>query len=119
MDDGIIGEHQNQDGTLKPPEIREVTDIPLEGLGNQASMPIRRMTLDEADEFRAERCFKYHAPKPDQIPRYTLIRDYGKQFAKLLIEKCPAGKERSQALGNIQQTVMWANAAIAIGECGE
>ena len=63
--------------------------------------------------------FKYHAPKGDQAERYERIRAKAKELAELFIESAPESRERALALTNIQQAVMWENAAIAINEATE
>lgn len=60
--------------------------------------------------------FTYHAPKPDQIPRYNSIRDQAKQLALHIDENCPDSREKSVALTKLEEAVMWANAAIARNE---
>ena len=60
--------------------------------------------------------FSYHAPKGDQAERYTIIRETAKELARVIDEKCPDSREKSLALTNLQQAVMWANASIAINE---
>lgn len=67
-------------------------------------------------ELNLETIFEYHAPKNDQKERYEKIRAAAKEFAFLIKENCPDSRERSVAFTNLQQTVMWANAAIAINE---
>lgn len=57
--------------------------------------------------------YTYHAPNGDQPLRYEAIRDKAKGFAELLMRTCPQSRELSLALTNLEQTVMWANAAIA------
>jgi hypothetical protein len=60
--------------------------------------------------------FTYHKPFGNQPERYMMIRETAKQLAKTIIEYCPDSRERSVALTNLQQCVMWANAAIALNE---
>jgi hypothetical protein len=60
--------------------------------------------------------FQYHAPKGTQQERYVAIREAAKQFAHLIAASTPQSREQSVALTNLQQSVMWANAAIAINE---
>lgn len=67
-------------------------------------------------QFDPERVFQYHAPFGDQAERYTAIRNVAKDFAAMLNDFCPQSRELSVALTNLQQTVMWANASIAINE---
>ena len=57
-----------------------------------------------------------YAPKGDQAIRYERLRANGKSLAQLIIECCPDGRERSLALANLEQCVMWTNAGIARGE---
>jgi hypothetical protein len=57
--------------------------------------------------------FTYHAPKGDQAQRYQRIRSDAAQFAALLDDLVPESREKSLALTNLEQAVMWANAAIA------
>ncbi len=60
--------------------------------------------------------YTYHAPKMEQIERYARLRQKAKEFAQLVSMVTPQSREQSVALTNIQQAVMWANAAIAINE---
>ena len=63
-----------------------------------------------------ENNFTYHAPKPDQLPRYEAIRAKGKELAILLTENCPQSRELSLAIANLEPAIFWANASIARGE---
>lgn len=69
------------------------------------------MTIEELD-----RIFTYHPPKDDQAQRYAELRQKAKELAYLIEETCPDSREKSLAFTNLQQTVMWANASIAINE---
>lgn len=60
--------------------------------------------------------FTYHAPKDDQPERYALIRSHGYDLANVINDKTPDSREKSLALTNLEQAVMWANAAIARNE---
>ena len=71
------------------------------------------MALTEEDHKRIDRDFTYHPPKGNQQARYVEIRDTAKSFALLISDNCPASRERSLALTNLEQAVMWANASIA------
>ena len=62
--------------------------------------------------------FQYHAPNADQANRYIALREKAKELAVLIQTTTPESREQSVALTNLQQTVMWANAAIAINEVG-
>lgn len=63
-----------------------------------------------------EHTFKYHKPFGNQPTRYEIIREAAKALAYVIELNCPDSRERSVALTNLQQTVMWANASIAINE---
>ena len=60
--------------------------------------------------------YVYHPPFGTQPERYVTLRDAAKQFARVITELTPTSREQSVALTNVQQAVMWANAAIAINE---
>lgn len=75
--------------------------------------------MDPKTAASIENAFTYHAPKPDQPPRYKQIRDKAKELAVLIAETCPASRERSLAFTRIEEGVMWANASIARNECCE
>lgn len=63
-----------------------------------------------------ENIFTYHAPVGDQTERYQRIRNTAKILASTIQDACPESRERSLAMTNLQQAVMWANASIAINE---
>ncbi len=63
-----------------------------------------------------ENNLSHHAPKDDQANRYEQIRGKAKEFAFLIAELTPASREQSLAMTNLEQCVMWANAAIARNE---
>ena len=60
--------------------------------------------------------FTYHAPKDGQPARYEAIRHEGAKLAETLSTLCPPSRELSLALTNLEQAIMWANAAIARNE---
>jgi hypothetical protein len=63
-----------------------------------------------------ENNFTYHPPKGDQQERYVRLRDEAKGLAGTILDLCPDSRERSVALTNLEQAVMWANASIARNE---
>ena len=63
-----------------------------------------------------ENTFTYHRPSGNQPQRYEEIRSEAKLLACLIQRVCPESREKSLALTNLQQTVMWANASIALNE---
>lgn len=65
---------------------------------------------------RIENDFTYHAPNAEQVQRYNQLRDAAKAFALLIVDLTPLSREQSLALTNLEQAVMFANAAIARNE---
>lgn len=63
-----------------------------------------------------ENSFTYHAPKTDQPARYVEMRDSAKNLAILIMEQCPRSRERSIAITKLEESIMWANKAIACNE---
>ncbi len=60
--------------------------------------------------------FTYHAPFGDQPDRYVMIRAGGHELATLIDKMVPESREKSLAITNLEQAIMWANAAIARNE---
>lgn len=58
--------------------------------------------------------FTYHPPHPDQVPKYTAIRDGAKAFAAILMEHVPECADRTDAIRKLREVVMTANAAVAL-----
>ena len=63
-----------------------------------------------------DRVYTYHPPFGTQQERYVALRAAAKAFAQAIQDLTPPSREQSVALTNVQQSVMWANAAIAINE---
>lgn len=63
-----------------------------------------------------EKAFTYHPPKDGQPERYTALRNQAKALAMAIDAECPNSREKSLALTKLEETVMWANAAIARNE---
>lgn len=61
-----------------------------------------------------EDIFSYHAPSLDQQVRYQVIRDAALEFAKVLIANTPASADQTVAIRLLRDTVMTANASIAL-----
>lgn len=58
--------------------------------------------------------FTYHAPAtPDRADAHDAIRDACHNFAGLINDLCPNGREKSTAVAKIEEAMFWANAAIA------
>lgn len=63
-----------------------------------------------------ERSFEYHPPGGNQVERYKKIREAARELAHLIANNSPESREQSLAITSLEQTVMWANAAIARNE---
>lgn len=63
-----------------------------------------------------ERRFTYHPPIGDQVARYAALRDKAHELARLICELSPPSREQSVALTQVEDAVMWANAAISRNE---
>ncbi len=74
------------------------------------------IALSPEDLAYLETTFRYHPPKGDQPQRYETLRAAARAFAIQILLNCPQSRERSLALTNLEQGVMWANAAVARNE---
>ena len=77
-------------------------------------MEIRNIPIEVMADLQKR--FTYHNPKNDQPERYTAIRETARNFAELIVASSPKSREQSLALTNLEEAVMWANAAIARNE---
>jgi len=59
-----------------------------------------------------KRNFTYHAPKQESIPKFNELREKAKELALLIDEHCPNSREKSLAMTKLEESNMWANAAI-------
>jgi hypothetical protein len=57
--------------------------------------------------------FTYHPPPPGLVDRFVQIRAEARQLAITIVQQTPESREQSLALTNLEQAVMWANAALA------
>ena len=57
--------------------------------------------------------FMYHSPTDSQIEAFQVIRGLAKTLAHFINQTCPDSREKSLSITNLEQSVMWANAAIA------
>jgi hypothetical protein len=58
--------------------------------------------------------FSYHPPRDSvETEKYKRIREMAKDFAYQVLDLAPEGREQALALTKIEETVFWANAAIA------
>lgn len=63
-----------------------------------------------------ENNFTYHKPTDNQHQKYLELRSAGKGMAYLISNLCPDSREKSLAVTNLEQAIMWANASIARNE---
>lgn len=59
--------------------------------------------------------FTYHPPTPERVKAHEAIRAAHKALALTIAEYVHPGREHSLALTNLEQSMFWANAAIARG----
>jgi hypothetical protein len=57
--------------------------------------------------------FDYHAPTSERVAIHEAVREASRQLAHTLDAKLPEGREKALALTNLEQSLFWANAAIA------
>lgn len=65
---------------------------------------------------RIERDFTYHHPTTLSIVRMTNLRAKARDLAHCMDEIAPDSREKSLAITNLEQAIMWANAAIVRGQ---
>jgi citrate lyase beta subunit len=58
--------------------------------------------------------FSYHAPTEEQKHQYEVIRTAAKAFAAVIIENTPRCPDQTVALRKLRESVMIANAAVAL-----
>lgn len=63
-----------------------------------------------------EKTFTYHAPKEDQSARYVELRDQAKDLAYSIVKNTPPSREQSLAITHLEESIFYANAAIARNE---
>lgn len=56
--------------------------------------------------------FKCRELDLDQLRKYVSILEKAEELAHLIDKRCPNSREKSLALTNLEQAMMWANAAI-------
>lgn len=71
-----------------------------------------RELLDKDLEAIAK-AFTYHPPKGEKVALYEQLREAYRQLAILVAQTTPDSREKALAMTNLEQSSMWANAAIA------
>jgi hypothetical protein len=69
-------------------------------------MPVTKQNVEDI--------FSYHAPTPDQIPKYEAIREAARVFAAVVLASTPQCADQQAALRLLREAAMTANAAIAL-----
>lgn len=62
---------------------------------------------------RIENDFSSHAVSTEDLRNMDLIREKAKELSLLIAKITPTGREQSLAITHIEDSVFWANAAIA------
>lgn len=57
--------------------------------------------------------FDHNVPTPERAARHVAVRAACKQLAAEIVERTPVGREQSLAITALEETLFWANAAIA------
>jgi hypothetical protein len=65
------------------------------------------------EQSEIETRFVYHAPKPGQPEIYVRLRDKAKELAVLINDVCPESREKALAFTQLEDSIFWANSAIA------
>lgn len=60
-----------------------------------------------------DRRFSYHPPPPNRAALHEDLRGAFRELAHVLNETLPEGREKALALTQLQDSLMWTNAAIA------
>lgn len=63
--------------------------------------------------YDVENVFTYHEPTPAKLKAFVAFRNTAKILATLFLEDAPPTPERDLALRKLEESVMWANAAVA------
>lgn len=66
------------------------------------------------DRVAIDEIFTYHSPSSDQAITYQKLREQARELAHSINDLCPESREKSLAITNLQQAVMFANASVAI-----
>ena len=106
----MITEHRRIVMTEEKAEVAETEEDGKEEVKEDAGPPY---PLNVASMQELDCRFTYHAPKGDQLPRYTKLRDAARDLAIMIQINTPSSREQSLALTKLEESVMWANASIA------
>jgi len=65
---------------------------------------------------RVRHDFTYHAPDEAKVKLHEEVRAKLRNAALFIVKKCPEGRERALAITHLEQSMFYANAAIARSE---
>lgn len=68
--------------------------------------------LTSGERFFLENVFKHHQQEGDQSERMGRLRVLAREYATTIMTLCGPGPDRDEALRNVQQAAMWANASV-------
>lgn len=109
---GLEGVVARSLGPIRRPPIDASENAPHKDPVNGGT----RYTVLAKDRDDLRKRFLHHAPHGDQGQRYAEIRATILDVAEYVMERAPRSRELSLALTNLEQAMMWANAAIARNE---
>jgi hypothetical protein len=69
-----------------------------------------KLDMDEAD---LDNRFDYHRPSENQTFLHNGVRSECRRLADMLNRALPESREKSLAITHLEETMMWANAAVA------
>lgn len=60
--------------------------------------------------------FAYHKPSPDGLNKITALREGFSAVQRLIEETCPASRQRSVAITELETAAMWAIKAVVFND---
>lgn len=81
-------------------------------IGNGSRPALYPRALSADDIAFLDNVFKHHVQEADQTERQGRLRGAARIYATLVLELCGPGPDRDEALKNVQQAAMWANASV-------
>lgn len=86
---------------------------PIETDGPQCNQV--EMAKGDADpDYVLKELFTYHSPNQQQQKQYETIRDAALHLARVIVKNSPPGFDRNGSILRLRESVMLANAAIAL-----
>ena len=67
------------------------------------------------EQSQLDNWFQYHAPTPEQVEKYSKLRDGGKLLAEMIVLYTPPCADQTAVIRLLREALMTANAAIACG----